>query len=160
MRKRQHCPPAFPAEEAASANAVEENDLFEALPVLNDRLVYHRADVAMLQQPESHLKQVHLQKILDSLERIARETIDLIKTRRPVYSSRFNDILKRLSTKNKKLYFCGGDRHYMSISNTGDVYQCHRFVGQEDMKLGKKGQRGITPVRLFLPCFQYTHPQR
>ena len=155
-------PPAgpFPVEEAASANVVEENDLYEALPVLNDRPTYHRTDVVMLQQPGSHLKQVHLRKILNSLERMARETIDLIKTRRPVYSSRFNDILKRLSTKKKKLYFCGGGRNYMSISNTGDVYPCHRFVGQEDMKLGNVAEGfDLTRRQPYIENYGLSHPK-
>lgn len=28
-----------------------------------------------------------------------------------------------ISTKNKKLYFCGGDRHYMSIEEHGSMHE-------------------------------------
>jgi uncharacterized protein len=36
----------------------------------------------------------------------------------------------------KRHYFCGVGRGMAAITISGDIYPCHRFAGQEDMKLG------------------------
>ncbi len=37
---------------------------------------------------------------------------------------------------NKRHYHCGVGKGLAAISTTGDIYPCHRFVGQQDMKIG------------------------
>jgi uncharacterized protein len=44
--------------------------------------------------------------------------------------------LKVLLDRNKLLYPCGAGRTLLAISTNGDVYVCHRFVGNPDFKLG------------------------
>ena len=36
----------------------------------------------------------------------------------------------------KKHYACGAGIKYIAVSDTGDIYLCHRFVGQDEYKLG------------------------
>jgi uncharacterized protein len=36
----------------------------------------------------------------------------------------------------KRHYYCGVGRGMAAITISGDIYPCHRFAGQEDMKLG------------------------
>lgn len=36
----------------------------------------------------------------------------------------------------KRHYYCGVGKGMAAITMTGDIYPCHRFAGQEDMKLG------------------------
>jgi uncharacterized protein len=74
--------------------------------------------------------------MLDDLEDQARETLQAIKEhRRPLIRTIFV-VLQMLRTKRKKRYFCGVGRGLVGISISGDVYPCHRFVGQEDLKMG------------------------
>jgi uncharacterized protein len=42
----------------------------------------------------------------------------------------------QLITGNKRHYHCGVGKGLAAISTTGEIYPCHRFVGQHDMKIG------------------------
>ncbi|HHY28045.1 MAG TPA: nif11-like peptide radical SAM maturase [Desulfitobacterium dehalogenans] len=39
----------------------------------------------------------------------------------------------------RKYHFCGVGRKMVGVSVTGDIYPCHRFVGNDDYKLGHVG---------------------
>lgn len=42
----------------------------------------------------------------------------------------------QLISADKRHYCCGVGKTMAAITTAGDIYPCHRFVGQEDMKLG------------------------
>lgn len=42
----------------------------------------------------------------------------------------------QLISSGKRQYYCGVGRGMAAITTSGDIYPCHRFAGQEDMKLG------------------------
>ncbi len=42
----------------------------------------------------------------------------------------------QLISSDKRHYYCGVGRGMVAITTAGDIYPCHRFAGQEDMKLG------------------------
>jgi uncharacterized protein len=42
----------------------------------------------------------------------------------------------QLISADKRHYYCGVGRGMAAITTNGDIYPCHRFAGQEDMKLG------------------------
>ena len=71
-------------------------------------------------------------------------------------ANRDGESLKRLRSKaqlsqalltllhNKKLrYACGAGIKFIAVSCNGDIYLCHRFVGQEDYKLGNIFETGL-----------------
>jgi len=74
--------------------------------------------------------------MLDDLEDQAKETLQAIKERGRPLTGTILGILQILRSKRKRKYFCGVGRGLVGISISGDVYPCHRFVGQEDLKMG------------------------
>jgi uncharacterized protein len=46
------------------------------------------------------------------------------------------DVLVDITTKQKKQYHCAAGRWSNTLTPTGDVYPCHRFVGMAEFKLG------------------------
>lgn len=139
------------------ASSEGDGEMLVELPVLND--TSHRSDVRMIGDSESHLQDDHIAKLLDDLEILAYETLDLIKNREPVYSRRFREILTRLYTQSKKLYFCGVGRGLLSVSKSGDVYPCHRFVGQDDMQIGHINDFDHGERDTYVDNFGLSHPK-
>ncbi|CDX00148.1 Radical SAM domain protein [Desulfitobacterium hafniense] len=43
----------------------------------------------------------------------------------------------------RKYHFCGVGRKMVGVSVTGDIYPCHRFVGNDDYKLGHVGDENF-----------------
>jgi len=74
--------------------------------------------------------------MLDDLEDQAKDTLQAIKERGKPLTGTILGILQVLRSRTKKRYFCGVGRGLVGISISGDVYPCHRFVGQEDLKMG------------------------
>ncbi|MCP2604704.1 SPASM domain-containing protein, partial [Candidatus Aminicenantes bacterium AH-873-B07] len=50
--------------------------------------------------------------------------------------SYFDEILRMIQKGGVKFYYCGAGRTFLSVSSKGEFYPCHRFVGNEDMKVG------------------------
>jgi uncharacterized protein len=46
------------------------------------------------------------------------------------------DVLVDIMTKHKKQYHCAAGRWSNTLTPTGDVYPCHRFVGMTEFRLG------------------------
>jgi len=58
----------------------------------------------------------------------------------------FRQLLLTLFFNEKRLYPCGAGRTYLAISPTGDIYPCHRFMGDSKCKIGSI-YSGIEPER-------------
>lgn len=54
--------------------------------------------------------------------------------------------LERVDQGTKGLLACGAGTTYVAVDPVGDIYLCHRFVGQENYKLGNLGE-GIDPEK-------------
>ncbi len=92
-------------------------------------------------------RDIHI--LLQALEQEAEIWIHLAK-------SKDNESLKILMNKSelypgliallhnsKKLYACGAGCGLVGVSCTGDIYLCHRFVGQDEYKLGSVFAKGL-----------------
>jgi uncharacterized protein len=75
-------------------------------------------------------------KLRNDLKAQARETLAAIQNGTTIYERSMLTHLEHLLTKEKKLYFCGVGRGLTAVSISGDLYPCHRFVGDETMKMG------------------------
>lgn len=51
-------------------------------------------------------------------------------------NSKVGYFVGKVISGNKQRYYCGVGRGMAAVTTNGDIYPCHRFVGQEDMKLG------------------------
>ncbi len=47
-------------------------------------------------------------------------------------------VFKDIHSGEQKIAHCGAYNLYLAISTTGDIYPCHRFVGNQKFKLGNK----------------------
>lgn len=89
--------------------------------------------VAVLHSDQSETRMIDIEKC------IARDLLRGIKGRSlvpQVANSIVGLFVRRLISRRKRHYFCGVGRGMAAISITGDIYPCHRFAGQNDVKLG------------------------
>lgn len=84
----------------------------------------------------------NLDGLLRELEREAKLWLNLVKNRD---SESLKDLrskaqlslaLLALLHNKKKRYACGAGISFIAVSSTGDIYLCHRFVGQDAYRLG------------------------
>jgi uncharacterized protein len=95
--------------------------------------------VSAPETPETTLYQIELpnhDRLRNDLKAQARETLAAIQNRTTIYERSMLGYLEHLITKQKKLYFCGVGRGLLAVSISGDIYPCHRFVGDSTMKMG------------------------
>jgi uncharacterized protein len=59
-----------------------------------------------------------------------------IKKREFPSDTRLIPHITRLYNKSKRYFFCGVGRGIVGISIDGDIYPCHRFVGNDNYKIG------------------------
>lgn len=89
------------------------------------------------------------QYILQAQEQEMENWIDLIKSRNSealitlkAKSGLFKGLIALLHNT-KKRYACGAGRGFVAVSCAGDFYLCHRFVGQDEYKLGNVFQKNL-----------------
>ncbi|CAM1340023.1 SPASM domain-containing protein [Tenacibaculum amylolyticum] len=74
-------------------------------------------------------------------------------------STKYAKYINQLITKSKKVDFCGVSRSMRGIAVNGDVYPCHRFVGDNDFKIGNVKNENNNKEKEFDLDFVNTHPQ-
>jgi len=82
------------------------------------------------------------ERMLSIEKRLARDLLGHIKARnaRPEnVNSTVGALVWKLISASKGYYFCSVGKTMAAITTAGDIYPCHRFAGQEDMKLGNIG---------------------
>lgn len=102
------------------------------------------ASQSLLTREQDKIKSTrNLQNLLQALEQEAETWQRLIQSRdiEGLRSLMFkkNGLYKGLLSlfqNSKKRYACSAGRGMVGVSSSGDVYLCHRFVGQEKYKLG------------------------
>lgn len=116
----------------------------------------------MVSAPEQHdflISSAQYQKILADLEVQAQEVLSEIKSRRNISNSLFKGILNQLVRHQKKLYFCGLGRGLLAVSDKGDIFPCHRFVGDEKMKMGNIANFDPQTQQKYIENTGLSHPK-
>lgn len=91
----------------------------------------------------------------------AKEILFLIKNRKSLSEFRSSKILNfiySLKEKRKSRNACGVGRRMVGIAINGDVYPCHRFVGEEKFKLGNVEDFGEGKRREYSVSYLDKHP--
>lgn len=77
---------------------------------------------------------------MQSMEKsMARDLMRAIRARNvgvEVMNGKVGFYIGHLILSGKRHYYCGVGRGMAAITTSGDIYPCHRFAGQKDMKLG------------------------
>ena len=73
-------------------------------------------------------------------------------------SSELLYFLRLLFSKKARLNFCGVGRTMVAIACNGDVYPCHRFVGDESFRLGNINSFDSSSRIPYSAAFVFTHP--
>ncbi|GEN73677.1 radical SAM/SPASM domain-containing protein [Chryseobacterium lathyri] len=86
-----------------------------------------------------NLEDEMMKDIYDAENNEAREILASIKGRKSLNalgSSKILNLVFSLKEKEKNKFACGVGRRMVGIAINGDVYPCHRFVGEDKFKLG------------------------
>jgi uncharacterized protein len=112
---------------------------------------------------ETKLYQIELPnhtKLRNDLKAQAQETLEAIRNRTQIYERSTMIFLSHLITKEKKRYYCGVGRGLTAISISGDLYPCHRFVGDESMKMGNiKDWNAEEAQKPYIENYGLSHPK-
>lgn len=111
----------------------------------------------ILERDEAQIAAYQHQSMMEDLEVLARDTLNSIKNREAVRDVAILEIIERLHKKERKYYFCGAGRNYFGVSISGDVYPCHRFVGQKDKVLGNVKDWDASVRQPYLDNYGMSH---
>jgi uncharacterized protein len=90
-------------------------------------------------QNDLAIKEEHLPVLFQNLEVLARHYLqDLVeqKNEKPFHFVVFERYLQILHVGRKQTSFCSAGKNLFTVSPEGDIYFCHRFVGNEQYKIG------------------------
>lgn len=97
----------------------------------------------------------------ESIKHDARQILLSIKHRSMKDVDMKNDVMlafRELFTKRARYNFCGVGRKLVAIACNGDVYPCHRFVGDESFRLGNISSFDSSTRSSYSSAFLYSHP--
>jgi|GEM_PF-887045 len=118
------------------AEAPKSNTSFEVKLDTSSLKMPKLKKAKILEQTDSQIHANEFERIMADIKFRAIDTLDKIKKRKNIPDKFILDLIHRLYNKKPLFYFCGGGRTYMSVSVSGDIYPCHRMVGQKDKKIG------------------------
>lgn len=75
-----------------------------------------------------------------------------------ISDSRIFNHIKQLWQKEKLYFSCGVGRGLLAISVTGDIYPCHRFVGNDDFKMGNIETYDSNTANKYSESYTQSHP--
>jgi uncharacterized protein len=88
----------------------------------------------------------NLRAMTECLEMEALELMGSLVKREAIKPGRLALLLKRLLAREKRHYRCGAGKTMVGISASGDIYPCHRLVGQIELRIGHV--ESYVPARL------------
>lgn len=108
-----------------------------------------------------NLEDEQMKSIYESEDLEANEIYEAIKERKSLSefgSSKILMYLKQLKSKEKSFHPCGVGRTMVGIAINGDVYPCHRFVGEDKFKLGNVKNFDSNSRTEYSKSFTKHHP--
>lgn len=111
----------------------------------------------IIAQDDAQIAASQHQSMMDDLEFLAIDTLNRIKKRELIPDYSISALVKQLHKKEKKFYFCGAGRNYFGISISGDVYPCHRFVGQKDKVVGNVADWDPSVQQKYIDNYGMSH---
>jgi uncharacterized protein len=102
-----------------------------------------------------------MKRIFETEDNEARRIFSTVKNRgalNELSGSKIWNFLMQLKTKNKSYHPCGVGRKMVGIAINGDVYPCHRFVGEEKFKLGNVSNFDSDKRAKYSKSYTKDHP--
>jgi uncharacterized protein len=119
------------------------------------------SDHALSNRSVSKVEGDQLQHIQRAYEKEAVEILAAIRKRdlpRSLNDSKIMNYLRQMKSKHKNYHPCGVGRKMVGISITGDVYPCHRFVGDDKFKLGNVKDFQTESRAMYSKSYTQSHP--
>jgi len=91
---------------------------------------------AVLKDDELEIRTSDLPVIKDEYSRFARNYIYEINRGRCFSFFHFRHTMDQTSRATRYLTQCGAGSGYLAVSSDGDIYPCHRFVGNDEYSMG------------------------
>jgi uncharacterized protein len=110
--------------------------------------VSFRNDAEFKLNPKDH------ESLLKDLENQADTMIDSLKDRNPLLETKLVNMVKALMVGNTHNYFCGAGRSLVGISSSGEIYPCHRFVGDSRLRFGSIKDHDLVGREQFIRGIQ------
>lgn len=83
-----------------------------------------------------HIKEENLPYILDQYDKLASEYIKRHNEGKGFRFYHFNINLYGGPCIYRRIVACGAGYDYLAVAPNGDIYPCHQFVGENDLKMG------------------------
>lgn len=83
------------------------------------------------------LSKADIEHLEQEYENQATNLLDAIRGHEPYAFGGFRRYLLMIHNTHNRLYTCGAGRRMITVTPSGGVYPCHRFVGMDAFKMGK-----------------------
>lgn len=108
-----------------------------------------------------NLEDERMKEVYESENIEAEEILNAIKNKKSLSeygTSKIMQFIDQLKTKNKSRFACGVGRKMVGVAINGDVYPCHRFVGEEKFKLGNVSDFDSKSRAKYSQSYTDSHP--
>lgn len=121
------------------------------------------SEFAMENRPVINLNESQKTNLLLEVDNEAINILSAIKKRDLASLTELSDstvlrYLQQLYHKQKRHFPCGVGRGLLAISITGDIYPCHRFVGNDEFKMGNIENYDESAAKGYSESYTQTHP--
>jgi len=121
------------------------------------------SEFAVENRPVTNIDEQQKFNLLLESDNEATELLKAIKNRDTIYLKDLSDSkvlshVKELHFKQKSYFSCGVGRGLLAISITGDIYPCHRFVGNDDFKMGNIKNYDSSSASKYEESYTQKHP--
>lgn len=118
-----------------SKNNINIMDIYKY--IITNNLKFLTLNIASTDNKINKLSSTDYDKLIYSSEELLNRFIeDLLVNKISIYPNIFTTTMKEIYFTNRKSSYCGISSSAIAVDINGDLYACHRFVGQTDFKIG------------------------